>query len=233
MPERQFQVLISVNQSMDYLLHSHRHAEAVMRSAPSSCAELQQVLDVISGITDAELRRLFDTTASSRSGTGKKIDKSLSPAINQLLKRKLVAKGWKPESPIFKGAEYGDVTNFRSTRRSQKNPWRLDFAKGSISIEVAFNHGEAIPWNLLKPVIAGELNHVEKRIQTEFGIVICATNDLKKKGNFDSAVGDYEKFLKYLKPLRNFLTIPLLVIGLKAPTTFRVDSKTRKTVNVP
>jgi hypothetical protein len=219
---------------MDYLLHSHRHAEAVMRSAPSSSAELQQVLDVVTGITDAELRRLFDTTASSRSGTGKKIDKSLSPAINQLLKRKLVAKGWKPESPIFKGAEYGDViTKSGSTRGSQRNPWRLDFAKGSISIEVAFNHGEAIPWNLLKPVIAGELNHVEKRIQTEFGIVICATNDLKKKGNFDSAVGDYEKFLKYLKPLRNFLTIPLLVIGLKAPTTFRIDSKTRKSVSVP
>ena len=28
--------------------------------------------------------------------------------------------------------------------------WRLDFAKESISLEVAFNHGEAIAWNLLK-----------------------------------------------------------------------------------
>jgi hypothetical protein len=216
-----------------YQLHSHRHAEAVLRSSPRTDAELQEVLDVIGGISDADLRSLFDSKAKKKAAGGKKSDKSLAPVINELLRRRLAPKGWKTESPIFKGAEYGD-TPIRggSTRRSRKNPWRLDFAKGSISIEVAFNHGEAIPWNLLKPVIAGELNHVEKQIQTEFGVIICATADLKKKGNLDGAVGEYEKFLKYLKPLRNFLTIPLLVVGLEAPTTFRIDSESRKAVNV-
>lgn len=218
---------------MRYQLHSHRHAEAVLRSSPTTNAELKEILDTIGGISDADLRTLFDSKAKKKTADGKKVDKSLAPVINELLKKRLAPKGWETESPIFKGAEYGDLpARSGAPKKNRKNPWRLDFAKGSISIEVAFNHGEAIPWNLLKPVIAGELNHVKKQIQTEFGVVICATADLKKKGNLDSAVGEYEKFLKYLKPLRNFLTIPLLVIGLEAPTSFRIDAKSRKAVNV-
>ena len=53
---------------------------------------------------------------------------------------------------------------------------RLDFAKNDISIEVGFNHGEAIAWNFIKPTLAGELNHVEKAIQTKICIIIIIRN---------------------------------------------------------
>jgi hypothetical protein len=216
---------------MEYKLHSHRHAEAIMRASESAEPILSELLGVISGITDEDLKKFFTAkTTKQRAGAGK-VDKSLSIAINGLLKTRLTARGWKTESPIFKGAEYGDEkTKGDMTKRNAKNPWRLDFAKDDISVEVAFNHGEAIPWNLLKPVIAGELNHVQKAIQSEFGVVICATDAMKKAGNFDGAVGEYEKILKYLKPLRNFLTIPLLVVGLEAPKTFRIDPDHRVVV---
>jgi hypothetical protein len=93
-----------------------------------------------------------------------------------------------------------------------------------IAVEVAFNHGEAIAWNLLKPVMAAELNHVEKEtnIGAGIGVVICATEALKKAGAFDGAVGSYEKFLRYLKPMNGQLTVPMLIIGLEPPETFRV-----------
>ncbi len=71
----------------------------------------------------------------------------------------------------------------------------MDFAKEDISIEVAFKHSEAIAWNLIKPVLASELNHVPKAIQTKVGVIISATKTMKKAGGFDSAVGNYEKFL--------------------------------------
>ena len=218
---------------MDYKLHSHRHAEAVMRSEQASARKLDEVLQVIRGISDSDLRTSFETKAKRKTAAGKKVDKSLAAVINELLRNRLSPKGWKTESPIFKGAEYGDLLKKGGVAgKNPKNPWRLDFANGSYSIEVAFNHGEAIPWNLLKPVIAGELNHVKKAIQSEFGIVVCATSDLKSKGNFDSAVGEYEKFLKYLKPLRNFLTIPILIVGLEAPKSFRIDPKSRRVVPI-
>jgi hypothetical protein len=218
---------------MDFKLHSHRHAEAIMRASSTAKPLLDDLLGVISGITDDDLKKFFTAkTTKQRAGSGK-VDKSLSIAVNGLLKTRLAAKGWATESPIFKGAEYGDEkVKGDKTKKNSKNPWRLDFAKADISVEVAFNHGEAIPWNLLKPVIAGELNHVDKAIQSEFGVVICATEAMKKAGNFDGAVGEYEKILKYLKPLRNFLTVPLLIVGLEAPKTFRIDPDRRVVVPI-
>lgn len=52
--------------------------------------------------------------------------------------------------------------------------------------------------------------------------MISATDELKLSGGFDSAVGSYEKYVEYLKPLRNMLTTPILVIGLKSPDTFKI-----------
>ena len=104
----------------------------------------------------------------------------------------------------------------------KEKKWRLDFAKDSVSIEVAFNHGEAIAWNLLKPVLASEMNHVKKAVQTEVGVVICTTKKLKIAGAFDSAVGEFEKVCRYLIPLNNVLTVPMMIIGLEAPTSFKV-----------
>ena len=48
--------------------------------------------------------------------------------------------------------------------------WYLDFAKEPISIEVAFNSQmrEATAHNLIKPLLASQLNHVEKDIQTDY-----------------------------------------------------------------
>jgi hypothetical protein len=74
----------------------------------------------------------------------------------------------------------------------------------------------------LKPVLASELNHVQKAIQTEIGIVICATSALKAAGGFDNAVGEYEKFLRYLDPLQDVLTVPMVIIGLLPPKTFKI-----------
>jgi len=159
----------------------------------------------IESISESEIAERF--VASSR------VSKSLSAVINVLLHERLTSAGWAAESPIFAQAEYlaGD-----------KGRFRLDFAKDVVSIEVAFNHGEAAAWNLLKPVLAGELNHIKKAIDTQAGIIITATEEMKVAGGFDSAVGTYEKYVNYLGPLNNVLTVPLVVIGLKAPQSFRV-----------
>ncbi|MFC0077706.1 BglII/BstYI family type II restriction endonuclease [Flavobacterium procerum] len=136
---------------------------------------------------------------------------SLSKSINSLLKERFKASGWHEESAIFQDSQYRGDT------------WRLDFAKKDVSIEVAFNHASVIAWNLLKPVLASELNHVDKAIQTKIGVIITATEALKRAGGFDGAVGTFEKYLEYLPPLNNVLTVPLFIIGLDTPDTFRVD----------
>ena len=191
---------------MKYKIHSFRHAEVILANENVYSEVWHELLDVISSIGDNEIRDYFKNATRKA--------KSLSEAINNILKVKLITLGWNEESLIFQDDEYSG------------NRWRLDFAKHNISLEVAFNHGEAIAWNLIKPVIASELNHVKKEIDTEIGIIICATKDLKTKGGFDGAVGEYEKFLTYLNPLRDLLSVPMVIIGLEAPETFEIEHVT-------
>jgi hypothetical protein len=79
----------------------------------------------------------------------------------------------------------------------------------------------------MKPVLAAEINHVgvQTDIGAGIGIYICATKALKKAGGFDGAVGEYEKVLRYLLPMANKLTRPLIIVGLEAPETFRIVKK--------
>jgi hypothetical protein len=187
---------------MEFRTYSHQHAEEVLET-PRCRNTYTELESVISSIEDA------DVIAEFREGPP---SKSISKAINHLLSDRLTRLGWRAESPIFQDERYDD-------RR-----FRLDFAKEPLSVEIAFNHGEAIAWNLLKPVLASQLNHVAKAVQTEVGVVVCATDAMKGAGNFDSAVGEYEKFVRYFRPLQNVLSAPILLIGLEAPRTFHVVS---------
>ncbi len=48
---------------------------------------------------------------------------------------------------------------------------------------------------------------------------------MKSARGFDGATGLYEKFLQYLPlpPLNNLLTVPMVITGLNAPITFRIE----------
>lgn len=199
---------------MRFEQHSFRHAAVILRE-PEFLQESEELLSILCDITDQDIIDQHAVYSGAQ--------KSLSRSINDTLKRYLTDHGWAAESPIFQDTRYtGDK-------------WRLDFAKKDISVEVAFNHGEATAWNLLKPVLASELNHVEKAIQTQVGVIITCTEALKAEGGFDSAVGTYEKFIDYLKPLGAVLTVPILLIGLEPFDSFRIQHRkvgTKKTGDV-
>lgn len=192
---------------MQYKVHSFRHSGVIL-AEDQFVNQINEILEIIDSITDQDLIEKHESYGlTDRS----KMPKSLSVTINELLKERFIQYKWHPESNIFQDSEY------------QGENWRLDFAKQDISVEVAFNHSSVIAWNLIKPVLASELNHVQKAIQTQVGVIITATQNLKSAGGFDSAIGTYEKFLDYLPPLRNMLTVPLFIIGLEAPETFKIS----------
>lgn len=200
-------IFSSISLQMKFVTHSFRHAEVILNE-PEFKNQYNELIDVIDGITDDDL---IEKHLSFGAHNESKTPKSLSKAINELLKERFVNCEWNSESGIFQDSQYTGDT------------WRLDFAKEDISIEVAFNHSTVIAWNLIKPVLASELNHVQKAIQTKIGVIITATQEMKTQGGFDGAIGTFEKFRDYLPPLQNILTVPLLIIGLKKPETFRIE----------
>jgi hypothetical protein len=196
---------------MHFKVHQHRFGLDIINSDPGLSQLWNDIVNTIEGISDERIISEYELSANAM---------SLSQSINNLLDGDLQSLGWTPQSAIFQGSEY------------EGKSWRLDFAKtvntpnekSGIAIEVAFNHGEAIAWNLLKPVLAAEINHVDTQtdIGVGVGVYICATENLKEAGAFDGAVGEYEKVLRYLSPLFGKLTVPMVIVGLEAPDTFKV-----------
>ena len=207
---------------MDIVTTSHRFADEIINGNSDLHQLYSEIIDSLSSISDTMIINEFDKKKQKAIKLGNKIDKSLSPVINSLINDRLVERGWVPQSSIFQGNLAND------------KQWRLDFCKKianptksitGIAVEVAFNHGEAILWNLLKPVIASEINHVKTQtnIGSGVGVVICATNELKISGGFDNAVGEYEKILRYLEPFYQKISTPVMIIGLEKPATFYID----------
>lgn len=195
---------------MNLTYHYHRHSN-LLTEEEGFKEDYQELVYALESISDMDLVNGFLARKEQRAAI-----KSLSEPINILIKDRLVKLGWNAESGLFKEAPY-DRTN--STR------WRLDFAKNSISVEVAFNHAEAIPHNIIKPVLASELNHVQKEIQTRLGIIITATQNMRSKGNFDGAIGTFEKYIEYFKPYSAIVPTPIVLIGIEAPEIFLINQK--------
>ena len=190
---------------MEFTTSSHRSGLELFRTDEKYSSLWTEIENIIWSITEAELLADFNATSAATS------PKSISYSINRLLKERFMQLDWKSESFIFAESEY------RNTN------WRLDFAKDEISVEVGFNHGGNVAWNLIKPVLASELNHVKKDVQTSAGVVITATEDLRILGGFDNAIGTFEKYVQYLKPLQQILPTPLVVVGLLPPKTFHIE----------
>lgn len=193
---------------MKFELYSHRYIDGLFQVDSKSKELYNELFEVLESINDDDIINSFENQQRKA--------KSISEAINKLIDKRLVEKGWNRQSPIFKDTAYSD-------RGRQSSTWTLDFAKETIAIEVAFNHGGNVAWNLIKPVLSSELNHVEKAIQTKVGIVITATMEMRDKGGFDGAIGTFEKYVEYLKPLNDLLITPLMIIGLKKPETFYIE----------
>ena len=198
---------------MRFKYYFHRHSNHLIKHDDKFKNDFNEIVTTLNSISDADLIENFIERKVERPNI-----KSLSEPINSLLKEKLQVLNWEAESGIFKEPPYD------SGNRSR---WRLDFAKNKISVEVAFNHQEATAHNIMKPVLASELNHVQKDIQTELGVIIVATEEMKRKGNFDSAIGTFEKFIEYFKPYNNLITVPIVLIGLEKPKSFQIDAKTK------
>jgi hypothetical protein len=190
---------------MEFITSSHRSGLELFRTDEKYSSLWTEIENIIWSITEAALLADFNATSAATS------PKSISYSINRLLKERFMHLDWKSESFIFAESEY------RNTN------WRLDFAKDEISVEVGFNHGGNVAWNLIKPVLASELNHVKKDVQTSAGVVITATEDLRILGGFDNAIGTFEKYVQYLKPLQQILPTPLVVVGLLPPKTFHIE----------
>jgi Restriction endonuclease BglII len=191
---------------MEFIYKSFRHSGVILNE-PEFIDEFNELVGAIASISDKDLINKFN---SYRLSSKEKNSKSLSRAITDILTERFFAKEWVTNAAIFQDEKYSAST------------WTLDFVKKDISIHVGFCDIGVVAWNLIKHVLASDLNQLTKSVQTKIGVVILPTEKLKQTCSFETGTSTFEDYLDHLKPLNNILTIPIYIIGLKAPRTFRV-----------
>lgn len=200
-------------------LYSHRFALNILNSVPELKVLWSEVELALEEISEEEVATVHNEINESG-----EITKSLSKAMNSLIDDRLTNKSWIPQTSLFSAPGYTS---------KQETAWTLDFSKSvqlqdgrlsGIAIEVAFNHGEAAAWNLMKPVLAAEVNYLPKQVNIGegVGVIIVASEALKVKGAFDGAVGTYDRYVKHLQAMRSQLTTPLLIASIAAPSKYLV-----------
>lgn len=191
---------------MDYEIHSHRLGYELFQTDSSRRELWNEITQAIGSVSEEEIIQEFERIQSR----GRVKRKSISSVVNHLIKKNLEDLGWRSESRIFVDSEFGDA-------------WRLDFSKSHVSVEVGFNHGSDAAWNVIKPTLASQINHIEKEIQTDVGVIVTATPEMKAAGGFDGAVGTSKTYERILFAMQQVVTVPLVIIGLKAPSTFHIE----------
>lgn len=200
---------------MEYTFEEHRNGLTLVNNNDRYKEDFNSILDALDSITDDNIIEGFYNDKENRQSI-----KSLSVTINRLIKERLIQRDWNSETKIFRPADYSN------------GAWKLDFSKGLICIEAAFNHGGDAAHNIMKTILSSEYNHVEKEYQSEIGVLITATKELKVAGNYDGAIASLDKYKSYLKPYMAYATSPLVFIGLKAPETFYIDSDSREVIMI-
>lgn len=208
-------------------IHSHRNALEIAES-PAFKDDWVAFLEAISSTSDDELMSAFKALAAKRRGKKAETQKSLSHAINGVLRLKLEKRGWLAEPILFSKEQVG----------ADRNGWKLDFVKkranirqpdktSTFAVEVAFNHSEAAAWVLTKLALSCERTLMQKDIVASVGILVAMQGDLKKAGNFDSACCTYDRYVHTIDVMHDLLRAPLIVIGLSSPETFKIVGRSK------
>lgn len=155
--------------------------------------------------------------------------------INNIIKEKLKKLNW--ESQIFvldlKPEEINVIgeqlqpADAKIQKKSQKKSkttkkrlsyWTMDFKKGNIGVEVSFNNAGVLAQNLLRLSVMSESHLKLPEDKIRLGVLITATESLKKWSNMDSTVLTFET-AKRVFPLINFnIPTPIVLIGLNNST---------------
>jgi hypothetical protein len=196
--------------SVDLVLNSFRWGLEHIGDGNEVWAELRSILG---GITQNQIERA-KLSAFEKWATG---ETEKSPPVggqsilNQIIDSALEEKEWETQIYVL-----GDVYDETTGRKAKLNYWSMDFKKDDIGVEVSFNNAGVLAQNILRLSVMSETTTRPKEELIRVGILVTATNRLKKWSGMDGTVLTFESASKVM-PLVNFnIPTPLVLVGLDA-----------------
>lgn len=200
---------------MQFRVSSYRSGFEVMKDAGA----FDELASAIESISVSEIDRLrrerqleYDRRASSKGGkpTRAGVQGPLNSEFERLLKSD--ERAWRGQMPLYD-----------SDLGLGKGAWTMDFHKVfgddlGVGLEVCFNHGEAIPWTLIRPTLAYQSEDVHQDARIVVAGIVLVTDALKHSDpeglRVDGAVGTYERLLTLLPRMKWVVPVPLVIFGL-------------------
>ena len=200
---------------MQFRVSSYRSGFEVMTEAGA----FEELASAIQSISIAEVSRLravrqADYAKSAPPG-GKPRRAGVQEPLNREFERLLTSpdRAWRGQMPLYD-----------SDLGLGKGLWTMDFHKMfregvGVGLEVCFNHGEAIPWTLIRPTLAYQSEDVHDDARIVVAGIVLVTDSLKRGDDdglrVDGAVGTYERLLTLLPRMKWVVPVPLVIFGLE------------------
>ncbi len=140
---------------MIYEVYVHRFADVILNSDYKVKKEIEEVVQSIN-YSDAATR--YDQENAAKQQQGKKPSVGRQSTLNSIFKEQFEKRGWGSPENIFDDP-LNDLT--------------MDFLKGRVGLDVAFNHRSFIWGHLVRFQAAAEVKKI-----IDVGVYICPTKDL-------------------------------------------------------
>lgn len=200
---------------MQFRVSSYREGFEVMKNAGA----FEELAGAIENISIAEISRLrglrqaeYDRKATPGATPRKSgVQEPLNREFERLLKSD--ERAWTGQMPLYD-----------SDLGLGKGLWTMDFHKVfagnlGVGLEICFNHGEAMPWTLIRPALAYQSEGVHTDARIVVAGVVLVTDSLKRgEGGLlrvDGAVGTYERMLTLIPRMKWIVPVPLVIFGLE------------------
>lgn len=198
---------------MKHIELSYNGALEIIKNDEEYSRIFEILIYIINNITDEQILIYYNKYSPGA--------KSISKALNRLIKDELLKHGYKKEVRIYD-------TN---AKKHKGTGGKVDFVheSGVYAIEVAFNNVGSLPGTFQK---LRQSTHVHKKhkknINIKIGFIICATSDLRKYGGFDEAILTYCDCEGHLDVNDHENPYPVIIIGLDRPDTFNIEQHPKK-----
>ena len=181
---------------------SFRHGVELLGPWP----EWRELLSVIGGVTAGAIE-------TAQAGPLEDKPVGAQRAINYVFKERLTQLGWNSEVLVFPTPSYAKKQGIEPP--SQDFPERkIDFMKNHLGIEIAFNHESYLERILFRLNVASEADGVIPGHEVVAGIIVVASDRVKRWGRMDPSVATYEGAQRTLEFVRHSFSVPLILVGL-------------------
>lgn len=187
---------------MIYKIYSHLNSIEKMQEDSIICKVYKELLSILDSIQESEIIEEFELNSGK--------SKSISKTMRELISKSLVKRDWEKNASMYNVGYLEKVDRFK-----------YDFLKEHLNVEIGFLHEMGVALKIIKGSIVNNDNQ-DMINYSNAQVIITVTKKMRVVGGFDSSIGTFEKYLDYLKALKDHILKPLVIIGIDGLKTFKV-----------